>query len=126
MTGDGWRRAREATGKTLRGLAAECGISAPFQSDVEHGRRRYSNSVEARIRVALGLEPKSPEPKNLCVVCEEPLVANTWSEYLGDPMLMIIGPGHAAQRVQRHVIYCQLCGLLYHVMPRAPKPKRTK
>jgi transcriptional regulator with XRE-family HTH domain len=40
--GDEVRRLREKKGLTLRGLADKVGLSAPFLSDVEHGRRRLS------------------------------------------------------------------------------------
>lgn len=41
--GDEVRRLREAKGITLRALADKVGLSAPFLSDVEHGRRRLSH-----------------------------------------------------------------------------------
>lgn len=41
--GDEVRRLRERKGMTLRQLAAMVGLSAPFLSDVEHGRRRLSH-----------------------------------------------------------------------------------
>ena len=36
------RTIREASGLSLRALAARIGLSAPFLCDVEHGRRRLS------------------------------------------------------------------------------------
>ena len=117
MTGDGWRRAREAKGMTLRALARESDISAPFQSDVEHGRRRYSAEVEARVRNVLGLDPK-PDPGPKCVVCEGPLTEKSWSSYVGDPMQMIIGPGSRNQMTAQHAIWCPQCGLQYRSLPK--------
>ena len=40
--GDELRRLREKRGITLRQLGEKVGLSAPFLSDVEHGRRRLS------------------------------------------------------------------------------------
>jgi len=117
VTGTGWRLAREAKGMTLRALAAAAGISAPFQSDVEHGRRRYSPEVEARIRVLLDLDP-TPEPAAKCVVCEGPLRDETFNAYRGDPMLQIIGPGGASQFTTERAIWCPRCGLDYRHLPR--------
>jgi transcriptional regulator with XRE-family HTH domain len=37
--GEAIRRAREAKGMSLRQLATAVGVSAPFLSDLEHGRR---------------------------------------------------------------------------------------
>lgn len=51
--GDEIRIKREAAGITLRGLARAIGVSAPFMSDVEHGRRSTTRLTE--IEVALGL-----------------------------------------------------------------------
>lgn len=36
------RNAREETGKSLRWLATKMGISAPFLSDLERGRRNWT------------------------------------------------------------------------------------
>ena len=40
------RLLREMQGLTLRGLAAKVGVTAPFLSDLEHGRRQ-TNQLEA-------------------------------------------------------------------------------
>jgi transcriptional regulator with XRE-family HTH domain len=47
------REAREAQGKTLRQLAKATGLSAPFLSDVEHGRRRLTGDTLAKVAKAL-------------------------------------------------------------------------
>ena len=52
--GDEVRRLREAKGLTLRGLGAKVGLSAPYLSDVEHGRRRLSKL--AAVSEALGVK----------------------------------------------------------------------
>lgn len=48
------RTAREQQGITLRGLAKKAGVSAPFLSDVEHGRRALGDSLN-RVAKALSL-----------------------------------------------------------------------
>ena len=123
MTGSGWRLAREATGKTLRALAAEVGISPPFLSDVEHGRRRFSPETEDRIRAALRMPPREEQDAPRCVVCEGPLRDETHSVYYGDPMHMIIGPGHANQLTPVRHIWCPRCGLEYRHPPRPAAPE---
>lgn len=40
------RRLREEKGVTLRALGEAVGLSAPFLSDVEHGRRKLSHVAE--------------------------------------------------------------------------------
>jgi len=48
--GEAIRLLREARGLTLRGLAEKVGVSAPFLSDLEHGRRqteRYDEFAKA-------------------------------------------------------------------------------
>lgn len=45
---------REQTGKTLRGVAEEVGVSAPFWSDVEHGRRWMARDRHGAVAKALG------------------------------------------------------------------------
>lgn len=47
------RHLRERAGKTLRGLANECGLSASFLSDMEHDRRRLDRGYYELAR-ALG------------------------------------------------------------------------
>ncbi len=118
MTGEDWRKAREAKGLALRHVARAAGISAPFLSDVEHGRRSFSPEVEKRVRVALGIEPPPPDHVGWCVVCKGSLERRKWKEYLGDPMHMILGPGHQNQLTGRSEIFCPRCGLKYL---RAPK-----
>lgn len=49
------REAREAKRLTLRQLAAATGLSAPFLSDVEHGRRRLTGDTLAKVALALGI-----------------------------------------------------------------------
>lgn len=49
------RHLRESAGLTLRAVAEEIGVSAPFLSDVEHNRRRTDKLVE--LARALGCEP---------------------------------------------------------------------
>lgn len=51
--GQAIREAREAKGISLRKLAAAVGLSAPFMSDLEHGRR--STNKLPQIAKALGL-----------------------------------------------------------------------
>lgn len=46
--GDALRRRREEKRVTLRALADAIGVSAPFLSDVEHGRRRLSEEQAAK------------------------------------------------------------------------------
>ena len=41
--------------KSLRGLASELGISAPYLSDIEHGKRKLSFYLMSDICFALGL-----------------------------------------------------------------------
>lgn len=50
--------ARNEKGITLRGLATAVGVSAPFLSDVEHGRRRPSEERLTAIAKALGTSPQ--------------------------------------------------------------------
>ena len=113
MTGSGWRAAREKAGLTLRGLADLAGVSPPFLSDVEHGRRGFSPGTEAKVRAALGLGPAPAAPSPHCVVCESPLTTDEWSEPIGEP---VFGPG--GHYVTRRRIRCPRCGLLYAHEPR--------
>jgi transcriptional regulator with XRE-family HTH domain len=57
------RTLREATGQSLRELAKEIGVSAPFLSDVELGRRYPSGDVLASLSRKLGV--KTEDLKNL-------------------------------------------------------------
>jgi|SRR5208337_162084 len=52
--GDEVRRLREAKGMTLRQLGAKVDLSAPYLSDVEHGRRRLSRLT--KVAKALGVK----------------------------------------------------------------------
>ena len=118
MTGHGWRDARTAKGITLRALAAMVGISPPFLSDVEHGRRRFSAATEAKVRSALGLPPAAPDPGDLCVVCETPLRIDTSSVYDPSTGPMIIGPRGTTQIRRVTTITCPQCGLWYAHSPK--------
>ena len=62
------REFREFRGMTLRQLADDVGLSAPFLSDVEHGRRRMSHVEE--IAKALGVKAERfYELAGLCPYC---------------------------------------------------------
>lgn len=50
--GTALRLRREEERMTLRALAEAIGVSAPFLSDVEHGRRRLSTEQAARADAA--------------------------------------------------------------------------
>ena len=124
MTGSGWRATRESRGMTLRALARAAGVSAPFLSDVEHGRRKFSPAVEAKVRAALGLAPAddtSAGPR--CVVCEAKL--NVIESYVPTtaPELMVYGPGSRSQFARRTTITCDHCGLVYAHAPATPSRK---
>lgn len=55
--GEEIRKRREAEGVTLRALARAIGVSPPFLSDVEHGRRTTTKLTE--IETVLNLKPGS-------------------------------------------------------------------
>src|SRR5438093_1493587 len=74
--GEEIRRLRLLAGLTLRGLAADLGISAAHLSDIEHNRRRPSENLLRRIthelrdvgatfesleRLATGIDPEARE-----------------------------------------------------------------
>jgi len=66
--GDELRRLREKKGLTLRSLAKQVGVSAPFLSDVEHGRRRLTRLDDvARV---LGIKPvQLAAVAGVCIHC---------------------------------------------------------
>lgn len=53
--GETLRRRREEKRITLRAMAEALGVSAPFLSDVEHGRRRLSEEHARKADSLLGL-----------------------------------------------------------------------
>jgi len=61
------REAREKMRVTLRELARTIGVSAPFMSDVEHGRRRLTAERVDAVAKALGMKAKDLE--SICGIC---------------------------------------------------------
>jgi transcriptional regulator with XRE-family HTH domain len=55
-TGDGWRKIRESKGVSLRNLAQTMGVSAPYLSDLERGRRNWTDELENRYATALRVD----------------------------------------------------------------------
>jgi transcriptional regulator with XRE-family HTH domain len=53
------RRLRESSGISLRKVAKECGISAPFLSDLELGDCHWTNTLEVKVRLAIKRLSKS-------------------------------------------------------------------
>jgi transcriptional regulator with XRE-family HTH domain len=53
------RRQREGAGLTLRSLAKRLKISAPYLSDLEHGRRRWTPNTLAKWMAVLGDESQN-------------------------------------------------------------------
>lgn len=51
--GDSLRQKREAAHISLRSMAADLGISAPYLSDLERGHRHWSPALRARFEKAL-------------------------------------------------------------------------
>ncbi|WP_238425693.1 helix-turn-helix domain-containing protein, partial [Micromonospora parastrephiae] len=49
------RRLRQSQGRTLREVAASAGVSVPYLSEVERGRKEASSEVLAAICRALGI-----------------------------------------------------------------------
>jgi DNA-binding XRE family transcriptional regulator len=47
-TGAEWRMLREQAGVSLRNLAQTMGVSAPYLSDLERGRRNWTEELENR------------------------------------------------------------------------------
>ena len=129
MTGRGWYDAREKAKRTLRSIAEEAGISAPFLSDIEHGRRRPSEETEIRLRKALKLPPPEPKPESSrCMVCDgeiEPKIELIPT--LHDPH-GVIGPGYRPLRssYSRHDGFtCSRCGLHYDKLPNSKEATCT-
>lgn len=52
-TGEAIRKRRESVKLSLRKLAAECGWSAPYQSDLELGRRTWSDEKCLKVEYAI-------------------------------------------------------------------------
>ncbi len=59
--GDWMRRARTASGLSLRTVAVAAGVSAAFLSDVELGRRTPTKETLARLLKAVGADAPSDE-----------------------------------------------------------------
>jgi transcriptional regulator with XRE-family HTH domain len=55
-TGAAWRKIRQDVGFTLRSLARKMGISAPFLSDLERGRRNWTEEIEQTYARHLGVD----------------------------------------------------------------------
>lgn len=55
--GDAIRERRAAARMTLRAVAKALGVSAPFLSDVEHGRRRLSEDRVVALEKLFGCKP---------------------------------------------------------------------
>ncbi|WP_306319424.1 MULTISPECIES: helix-turn-helix domain-containing protein [unclassified Streptomyces] len=55
VVGDVLRRRRRAQGRTLRDVADVAGISMPYLSEVERGRKEASSEMLAAVAGALGL-----------------------------------------------------------------------
>lgn len=58
LSGTEIREARTEKRITLRALARELGVTAPFLSDVEHDRRVLNEEHAAKARVFLGIRPR--------------------------------------------------------------------
>ncbi|MBB6174100.1 transcriptional regulator with XRE-family HTH domain [Nocardiopsis mwathae] len=56
LIGDVLRRARREQGRTLREVADEAGVSLPYLSEIERGRKEPSSEVLAAVYRALGLQ----------------------------------------------------------------------
>lgn len=56
QTGAEWRKLRKDAGVSLRSLARTMGVSAAYLSDLERGRRNWSEEVESRYAGALRVE----------------------------------------------------------------------
>ena len=56
----------------------------------------------------------------LCAVpfCEGKIIKNEYKTYLGDPKSAIIGPGGKDQMTTVTTLYCSVCGILYHHLPK--------
>lgn len=120
MTGIELRNARGAAGMTLRQLGERVGLSAPFLSDVEHGRRSLSRESEIKVRAALGMKVREPD-RPACVVCRTDLDVHTITVPTIHDRNGAIGPGY--QPLQRggerpDGYTCPACGLHYDHAPR--------
>ena len=64
-TGAGWRRKRERHHIRLRGLADEMSVSAPYLSDLERGRRNWSDELEEKYQTCLKVKVKERDGTEL-------------------------------------------------------------
>ena len=64
-TGADWRRHREQAGVSLRDLAQTMGVSAPYLSDLERGRRNWSDEIENKVASALRVQKELPRMRDL-------------------------------------------------------------
>ena len=71
VDGDAIRAAREELGWTLRRLARALGISAPYWSDVEHGRRGLTAPRIEQLTAILGIDASKVRPR--CSKCGQPV-----------------------------------------------------
>jgi transcriptional regulator with XRE-family HTH domain len=55
VIGDVLRSARLAQGRTLKNVATEAGVSVPYLSEIERGRKEASSEILAAVCHALGL-----------------------------------------------------------------------
>lgn len=63
------------------------------------------------------LIPKDTQLESKCVVCQELLHKKSWSEFVGDPRMLVLG-GKNPMREQVRV-YCPRCGLRYEQEPQS-------
>jgi len=52
-----------------------------------------------------------------CAACGGPIVRQVSSEYHGDPMHLIMGPGSKNQMTTLVHLWCDDCGIAYHKEP---------
>lgn len=109
-----WREHRVKAGLTLRALAAITGVSAPFLSDVEHGRRSMKPTTEKKLRAALGLPEKPPSGPS-CVVCEGELSERVRVKVTGPVRYGPVSDGSYREYVDGYT--CERCGLHYDQEP---------
>lgn len=70
VVGERIRKTREQQSVTLRALARVLGVSAPFLSDVEHGRRRLTPERVVATAKALGIDARELEAvAGICAHC---------------------------------------------------------
>ena len=68
--GEEIRRLREARGMTLRALAQKLDVSAPYMSDVEHGRRALAHERLIDVAAHLRTTPKKlADVAGVCTHC---------------------------------------------------------